>query len=301
MVDNKTLLDLGMNIVDRVSDAIIKTSKEKSLGTEIGTAGAGGDLTKFADELSEKIVKETVNKFTKRHSDVGIILITEETGIIQLTDKKEGIFLILDPLDGSNNLRPWLTPSPFVSISLAIGYISSVENSINFDAVEIGIVKDIFNKRTYYAEKGKGSFVLDFGQIKPSPLDDVEKAIIGIDFDIQQSKYQKLSIKVNKLMKDKKCFRRLGSSILDFMKVACGEYETFVSLGSRLKIHDVAAAQLIVKESGGIFEFIENNSEKLLQKMLESNDSSLIEANKFRVIASGNQKIHNKVFDLIKN
>lgn len=302
MVDNIFLLKLGMEIVEKASSAIIKLSTKEGLGIETGPVGAGGDLTKLADDISEKVVKDCINDFVKTDTDTEVLLITEESGIILLTEKKQnGIFLILDPLDGSSNLRPWKTPSPYVSISLALGYISSIKDTKNFEAVEIGIVRDIFNKRTYYAEKNKGAFVTDFGKIHSSPLEGIEKAIIGIGFDVQHDNYEEWITKISKLMQEKKYQRKLGSCILDFMKVACGEYDACISLSNRLKVHDVAAAQLIVKEAGGIFEFFGDRNEKLLQIMVENNDSKLIEKNKFKVITSGNQKIHDKIVRLLDN
>lgn len=131
-MNNKILLNLGKDIVNNASGEIIKLSLKKPLGKLIGTVGASGDLTKIADKVSEKSAIKTLLKFLKKNKGIRIVLISEEIGVLELGDKKakEGFFMIMDPLDGSNNLRPWKTPSPFVSISLAIGQLSILEKKI---------------------------------------------------------------------------------------------------------------------------------------------------------------------------
>lgn len=297
-MNNRILFNLGKEIVNNASEEVIKLSMKKPIGKLIGSKGASGDMTKTADKVSEKSAIKTISRFIKENKGVRIILISEEIGVLEFGDRKldEGFFMIMDPLDGSNNLRPWKTPSPVVVISLAIGRLCVLEKKDNFQSVEIGLVKDIFNDRLYYAEKGKRAHVEGFGEIKSSPEGDVKKAIVSIDLDLESNDYKKMYFDLRELMENRRYRRRSGSSILDFMKVACGEYDAFVTLGSRMKLYDIAAANLIIKEAGGVFEFF---SEKLpycvIKKLISTKDKTLLKTVKFKIIASGNQKLQEKI------
>lgn len=297
------MFDFGITVVNKVATGVVELSSDRSLGEEVGTTGAGGDLTKIGDDLSERIVKELINGFLEANDDYQIILIAEETGLLTFGDSnaKNGFFIILDPLDGSNNLRPWKTPSPFVSISLAMGSLETLETNDNFAAIEIGIVRDIFNNRTYFAKKGQGAFVEDFGKIHASPLTDISESIIGIDFDKQKQEFDELYKRLEGVMRIKKNQRRLGSSILDMAKVACGEYDAYFSIGNRMKIHDVAAIQLIVNEAKGVFELLEYApKECLIKQIINSKDNSLIETNRFKIHTSGNMTLHKQLREVFK-
>ncbi len=297
-MNKKILFNLGKEIVTNASQEVIKLSYKKPLGKLTGLAGASGDLTKTADIVSERSAIKTILRFLNKNKGIRIILISEEAGVLEFGDKKakKGYFMIMDPLDGSNNLRPWKTPSPFVSISLAIGSLSILEKKDNFESIEFGLVRDIFNNRLYYAEKGKGAYVEGFGKIKSSPENDVKKSIVSIDLDLQSDEYKKMYFDLRELMENRRYRRRSGSSILDFMKVACGEYDAFVTLGGRMKLYDLAAAKLIIKESGGVFEFVsEKLSYCIIKKLISSKDKTLLKTVKFKVIASGNQKLEEKI------
>jgi myo-inositol-1(or 4)-monophosphatase len=297
-MNNKNLFNLGKEIVNTASAEIVKLSMKKPLGKLIGSKGASGDMTKTADKASEKSAIKTISKFLKVNKGIRIVLISEEIGVLEFGDKKskEGFFMIMDPLDGSNNLRPWKTPGPVVVISLAIGRLSVLDKKDNFQSIEIGLVKDIFNDRLYYAEKGKGAYVEGFGKIKSSPESDIKKAIVSIDLDLESNDYKKMYFDLRELMENRRFRRRSGSSILDFMKVACGEYDAFVTLGARMKLYDIAAANLIIKESGGVLEFFsEKLSYCIIKKLISTKDKTLLKTVKFKIIASGNKKLQEKI------
>lgn len=301
-ISNQQLLELGLEIVKVIAKGIQDVAKSEILGQEIGSQGASGDLTKFADDYSEKIV----GRYAKQWSQTTrqrCFVISEETGLLKLGEEFEsGIFLVLDPLDGSNNLRPWKTPAPHVGIGLAIGRLENLEVHDNFDTVDIGIAMDIFNNRIYYSIKGESSQILDYGRILGSQLKDMSKMVVGIDLDSQTEKYDYLYTKVQRLLREKKCQRRIGSSILDFAKVACGEYDAFISLGGRMGFYDLAAVKLIVEGGGGTFEIFNGMPETcIIKDIINSGNIQLLEHIKFNLVASGNDQIHRKVLDLLQN
>lgn len=298
-MDNKQILDFGIDLVNNISAGIIKLSLEKPLGTEIGSIGASGDSTKLADDYSEQIVKESIKNFVSKNEGIKIILISEETGLVIEGVGDEGFFMILDPLDGSNNLRKWKTPSPNVGISLGLGKLSNLNERDNFDCVDIGIVKDIFNNRLSTVIRGEGSRVEGFGEITTSQESNIEDLILGFDLDVKADKYDALYSDIKHLMRSKKCFRRLGSSVMDIYKVACGEYDGFISIGGRLGFYDLAAVKLLVEEAGGELSILNPTEDCIIKKIIATKDNSIIKDTKYKLIASGNKVIKDFIFSEI--
>lgn len=295
------MLEFISGIVSTVSEGIRSLAAQRALGEKTGSIGCGGDETKTADAWSEDTVEKLVLQYLDLHQGERIIVISEESGIRSYGDpaSADGFLLVIDPLDGSNNLRPWRTPAPAVAVSVAGAPLSSLAVRKNFELFEVGVVADVFGKRIFSGQRGMGAGEASFGRISASPETDLQKAILGVDLDCMGSEYESLALRLAPLLTNSKCQRRLGSSILDFMKVASGEYDSFVSLGGRMKLHDLAAASLIVREAGGVFEIDGLRPDCLVAEIVKTGDGLLINRNRFRVVASGNPEIHQKVKALL--
>lgn len=302
-MSQEQLFNLGRRIADEVAQAIVTLSRTRELGDEIGTVGAGGDKTKFADQLAEDVVKRAVSGYREQEHVPKIVVIAEETGVTVFGDDaaSEGCFIILDPVDGSNNLRRWKTPSPNISVSVALGTLERLRTHDNFDAIETAFVRDIFNGRTYIAQSGAPAYVTDFGQLTPSPVTSIDEMILGADLDAQGEAFEDLYASIEELLKRCACQRRIGSSILDFMKVAAGEHDAFISLAGRMKLHDVAAAQLIVRNAKGEFRLTSPPLDFcLIKRLIETKDNSLINSRRFNIIAAGNAALADAIADALR-
>jgi len=318
-------LALGKRLADSITQCVIKNSDKAVLGDDFGEIGISGDVIKVGDEFADKTGLEEVSEFVKEEFEEkvlikdawgaienhpskigGVAFITEDHGIKEFGDvsAKNSIFVIFDPIDGSNNLRPWRTPRPCVSTSIALGNIDSIEDHPNLGAVEVGVVKNIFTGDTFYAVRGGGAFFDGWGRLKSSPLKDLGKAIVGVDQDSLGKVFTGRTQDVSSLLKNVGCIRRLGSSVLDFANVASGEYDAFVSLGNRMILNDLAAVKLIVEEAGGVFDEQVVGSQRnkvtnrLLKNLVEGKNEKLI-TTRFRVLASGNETLHKKIIEKV--
>lgn len=301
---NQQLLEIIKKNIVIIGDAIIAESKKRPLGEELGSMGASGQKTKVGDDFAEVIIKQMVTNVVEQGYVENAVLISEETGLVVAGDRfaKEGVFFVVDPIDGSNNLRSWKSPAPCVSISIAAGHLDSVQNGNDFSSIEVGVVYDVFNHRLYTSIKGEPSLVVDFGEIATSPETHIKDTIIGFDLDRQGEDFLKLYELQRKVLTECKCCRRLGSSILDFMKVASGEYDAFLSLGGRMGFYDIAAAKMIVENAGGIFETIsETAPANVIQQIIEKNDISLLESSRYRVVTAGNKTLFQIIKKLLVN
>lgn len=296
------MIKFASSIVESIANEIRRLSKQTCLGHDTGQYGAGGDKIKFGDICSTQILEICLNEYLSQYPNNKVVVIAEESGIQILgnPDSKQGVFLIIDPLDGSNNLRNWRTPNPAVSVSVAIGYLEKVGEKVGFDLIEAGAVVDIFGNLLYTASRGEKAYEKNFGVLTPSPLTDIKDSIVGIDLDMQGRRYDSLFFHVDMLLRHTRCQRRLGSSILDFIKVASGEYDAFVSMGGRMKIYDIAAAKLIVEEAGGVFEIVDGLTNTCpINELICTQDNALLTKFRYRIVASGNPKLHTEIKDMI--
>ena len=252
-LNSKDLLEIGLHIAEEVSFYVKKLLSDKvQLHTHFDRVNSCGDkITLFDEKVNQRII-DIFKSTTKIHP---LLIISEETGVEFMGSGCPEYFLILDPVDGSNNIRSFFTPAPNITMSLAIGYVSDLYEKLMADAITISLHKEIFRKWVFYGISGEGAYFSDGYStipIKVSPVRTLEeKCIIGIDLDniseISQPLYSLISSHIIQ--------RRLGSSHLDLCQVACGQYDAYISDSGRLKVTDVCQSYHLVKEAGGIYAF----------------------------------------------
>ena len=187
--------------------------------------GADGTITKYVDKIAEDAAIDTINK-----SKIEVNILSEEIGFV---DNSAEYTFVLDPLDGTRNAYRGV---PFYSVSLAIGKTSLSD-------VEYGIVKNIPTGDTFIAEKNQGSF-LNKKRIAVPEIPDKEplsSLALGKNFD---------KITINLAKKDK--VRSLGSASLEMCMVARGALDYYVIGQEYLRVIDIAASTLILREAGGV-------------------------------------------------
>lgn len=308
----KKLVSLAQEASTLISAEIKKQAKRRALGNHFNKLGKGGDLSKFGDLLAEKIIIKYLSSLIKKKNFDKIILVSEESGIKEFLKKgknkeKNSIFIILDPIDGSNNMRPWRTPRSFVGISLAIGHLNRIDDYSNLSAVEVGWIRDIFYDLDYYAILNGGAYFIDSNSKKITTLKigspiDLFESTIAASLDSRGKKFDEIINRLKPILKNSKCQRRLGSTVLDLSKVACGEFDAFISLSGNIKIHDIAAAKLIIEEAGGIFYFNQIKGPKInyLKKLINYKQDNFIKDIGFEVIAASGKKLFDEIKKLLK-
>jgi len=208
------------------SEAIKKVPLEER-GREVAM-GADGTPTSLVDKVAE----DSILKFLE---DNGIAdnFLSEEAGWI---DNGSEYTLVVDPVDGTYNASRGI---PFFSVSIARG------KSRLGDLVE-GIVLNVVSDDVFYAEKGKGAFLNDKRlHVNESNGKPVLMTYLGSNasprtYDIA-SRFRRV--------------RALGAASLDLCAVAGGQadayYLDFQPASRSLRVMDIAAGILILREAGG--------------------------------------------------
>ena len=205
------------------------------------------DFVTNADFKAEKIIIEELKKARPNYS-----IISEENGTEKNKNNKN--VWIIDPIDGTLN---FLHGIPHFAISIALKSNNEIVSGLIFDPI-----KD----EMFYAEKNKGAFFNNH-RIRVSKKNNINDCLFVTgrkskkEFDFQ--------------------YRRSGSAALDMAYVAAGRYDGFFQ--HELKIWDIAAGIIIIKEAGGIINDIDltltkdidviTSSPDIHQKMMEKIDN----------------------------
>ena len=211
----------------------------------------------------DRIAEEKVLSVLDSHGDP-LNVLSEEMGYI---DHGREFTLVLDPLDGTYNA---LHGIPFYSISLAIAREGLAD-------VEVGLVRNLVSGDEYHAVKGEGAYmngkrirVRRFNPKKP-----VFSMFLG----------RKASPACVELASMCSRIRSMGSAALEICMVAAGSTDLYCYCsrepGIGLRIVDIAAASLILKEAGG----------QVLDESLRELDMTFDVRKRSSVLAVGDREI----------
>jgi myo-inositol-1(or 4)-monophosphatase len=197
--------------------------------------GAGGDTSKRIDLAAEKALIDCLNKH-----EVSCTLVSEEAGTKKIGFGSSEVYVVTDPVDGTTNAVHGL---PFSANVIA------VSTSPRLRDVETAIVSDIVHGVTYTAQKNGGAFKIG-KPIKPSETAKIEDAVIGVD--LNTFKIEELLPKLGGLFRVGKHFRHFGANALEICYVADGGTDAFIDIRGKLRVTDMIASYLILREAGGI-------------------------------------------------
>jgi myo-inositol-1(or 4)-monophosphatase len=196
-------------------------------------AGRGGDETTAIDAAAERVV-------LARFTDVGgLTIVSEEAG--QLGDGDT--YLVVDPIDGSLNAKRGL-PHHALSIAVADGPTMA--------DVAFGYVYDLGPSEEWHAVRGGGAF-LDGVALDPSP----ERRGRGGKLEVvavESADPRWLAASSEALCGVTGRVRALGTIAVSLCQLAAGRVDGMATLW-KCRAVDAAAAQLVVRESGGLVAF----------------------------------------------
>jgi myo-inositol-1(or 4)-monophosphatase len=109
----------------------------------------------------------------------------------------------------------------------------------------LGMVKNYATGDLYSAVKGKGAY-LNGKKLTPSSKNELSQVSLGAYV------YRMDMGKIEVLCKSVRRMRIMGAVAIELSYVADGTYDAFVDVRNNLRIVDLAAAKLILEESGGI-------------------------------------------------
>ncbi len=194
--------------------------------------GAGGDFTKMIDLVAEEAAVSYLEGagFSGR-------LLSEELGEKRFGNSDYPL-LVLDPVDGTTNATRGIS---FYSVSAAAA------SGASLSSVFAGAVLELPSGRLFSAERGDGA-CLDGKRISVRENPDLREGLIGVDFNVRGDR-RKMAELVELCLYVKHS-RNMGSAALLLCYVADGALDLYVDNRGMLRVTDVAAPYIILKEAG---------------------------------------------------
>ncbi|HDP96404.1 MAG TPA: fructose-1,6-bisphosphatase [Euryarchaeota archaeon] len=219
-------------LLERIAEAVQKRIAELPTGfdgSEQVSVGASGSPTSRIDKLAEDVVIDFV-----RTSELDMNILSEEAGMQDIGSERT---LVVDPVDGTANFHSEI---PFYAVSLALG-------SSRLGDVTHGLVRNLVSGETYYAEKGKGAW-LDDVSISTREFEPGSSLFLAYVGNRTDASTWKVAEKVRRI-------RSLGCASLEMCHIgrgmADGFYFNCLDLKKRMRIVDIAASALVLREAGG--------------------------------------------------
>lgn len=209
----------------------------RKVGLEQTTKLNDSDVVTIADKESEASILAYIREHFPSHG-----VISEESG--RDHDEREWRWVI-DPLDGTTNFAMGL---PVFCVSIAL--------ERNREAV-LGVVFAPYLRECFYAVKGMGAW-LNGNPIHCSDKAQLSKAVVatGMPYDRNDHPDNNLA-EICRMALCVRGIRRMGSAAIDLCYTAAGFLDAYWELN--LNRWDVAAGELIAKESGVVVEAIRSN------------------------------------------
>jgi myo-inositol-1(or 4)-monophosphatase len=213
------------------------TSKERL--RETGTTGGGGDQTLLIDKWAEDAVFAELERL---HDDgARFCAVSEERGLVDFGD--DSVKVVIDPIDGSTNAKRGLTHH---ALSIAVADGSTMAD------VVFGYVLDLGPEEEWWAIRGEGAF-LDGERLDPPGERRTSQGKLEL-VAIESAAPRWFAAAGEELERTVGRVRVIGSMAISLCQVAASRVDGMASLW-RCRSVDVAAAQLIVRESGGHVAF----------------------------------------------
>ena len=198
--------------------------------------GEGGDRTLAIDRECEDAVFAELEQLAA--AGASFVAISEERGEVGFGAGGE-VRVVIDPIDGSLNARRTL-PSHSLSVAVASG--PSMED------VEFGYVYDFGAGEEFAAARGEGA-TLDGRSIAVAD-DEPKLELLGVE-SAEPGRLRPLAERLDGAVYR---LRVVGSIAITAAYVAAGRLDGMVSPRPCRSV-DAAAAQLIVREAGGVVAF----------------------------------------------
>ena len=214
------------------------TSRERVV--ETGTRGEGGDRTLVIDERAEDVVFAQLDALHK--AGARFTAVSEERGIVDYG--ADDVRVLIDPIDGSLNAKRGMS---HYALSIAVADGPTMAD------VAFGFVYDFGPGEEWSARRGEGAWLGGRRIDSPQPerrLDDGRLEMIAIE----SSDPRWMAPAMEALSANVYRVRAIGSIAISLCQLAPTRVDGMLTLW-RTRAVDVAAAQLIVRETGALVAF----------------------------------------------
>lgn len=203
---------------------------------EIDTKSSPTDVVTQMDTAAEQLLREVLGSARPADGMLG-----EEAGHAPGTS---GLTWVVDPIDGTVN---YLYGIPVYAVSVAV--VSGDPTVDGAWSPVAGCVHSPAGGETWTAARGQGAF-LNGRRVRLAPAPSLSQALVATGFGYRAARRRNQARVVALLLPRVRDIRRFGCASLDLCMVATGRVDVYYERG--LQAWDMAAARLVVTESGGV-------------------------------------------------
>ena len=261
------ILDVLREASERIYSNVRGMPGTSDAGGDFGV-GAGGDISKNIDLTAERAVLEFLKEV-----DFSCVVLGEECGRVELGSDPKG-YIIMDAIDGTANA---VRGFPFFcsSLAFATGY--------SLSSVEAGVIKNLHSGNTYWASRGRGAF--EDGHPIQARRGEPGYTIVGVNLSGAGAG----TLQAVQVLLSKSHVRHMGANALEMAHFSAGLMDAFVDVRDKIRIQDVAAGYLLVKEAGGL----------LLDKSMEPLDADLGYETRVSFVAAADAQTAQEIYGMM--
>ncbi len=207
----------------------VRLSDASPQRAEVVSMGAAGSPTQ---EIDRKAEERVLSGLAAEGRDWNVL--SEEAGFVDRGGRR---LLVVDPVDGSHNV---LRGFPTGTVSLALG-------DGTLGGIDLGVVHNLDSGVTYWAERGRGAY-RDGKRLRVRRWEPHQEL-----FCVNLGRHS--SPRAVRLAEKGRRIRSLGCASYEISMVAQGSADAYffenTQEGRNLRVTDIAAGYLVVREAGG--------------------------------------------------
>ena len=193
-----------------------------------------GDVSQSFDLIAEQCAHEYL-----RHEAPHGVLLSEESGALELGPARPEFRFVLDPVDGSDNYARRIGPSAVCLAVLPVAAPLTVGN------VEWSLVGELESATPLLARRGRGAYRGETA-VQTSGVERIEEAFVSVELN-HFAPPPALGV----LMAQARGVRCFGCASRALTLVATGALDAHIDIRSRVTPESFLAAALVVEEAGG--------------------------------------------------
>jgi myo-inositol-1(or 4)-monophosphatase len=171
---------------------------------------------------------------------------------------------IIDPLDGTTN---FIKGIPHFAVSIALQYKGRLDQAVIFDPIR---------GELFTASRGNGA-QLNGHRIRASQAKELGSTVLATAFPFKAKESMKEYMSsFSKIFAQCGDVRRGGSAALDMAYVAAGRFDGYWERG--IKPWDIAAGELLVRESGGLVTDFSGGNDPLHSGEIVAGSARVVQA-----------------------
>lgn len=227
------------------------------------------DLVTEADIASQRAIRQIVLDAFPTHDFLGEETLSDDLRGEALLTQQSGYRWIVDPLDGTTNYVHQLRS---YAVSVALEHAGEIV---------VGAVFDPELDELYLGEQGNGAY-LNGKPIQPSTCQTMDQALVAASLPAFLPRGSAEIARLIEVIHASQAMRRLGSAALNLCYLAQGRLDAYWA--TSVKIWDIAAGMLIVRESGG---------------MMTSLSGEAVDFNHPRFAAAATPELHRELLEVL--